>query len=378
MNERTCPLCGGEAEAVEKFQALPLVTSDCKPWAAGGEISSCSTCGMIFKPTTEAWRKATAQIYDDYEIYALAEGAEQPIFDLSGAAAPRSSRLVSFLKETIAFQPQGALIDIGCGNGAALASYAEGLGAWELYGCELSDRSLPSLQRLPNFKKLYVGPFEEINETFDFVSLVHSLEHFPAPLDALRAVLRMLKAGAHAFIEVPDVETSPFDILVADHRAHFSVSTLGFAARLAGADVEVLTNQVLIKENTLVARAGTADPKAPPPNPEEGRALLADNVQWLEDLLASARAAADDNANFGIFGTAISGMWLYGTMPDKVKFFVDEDPGKVGKMIHGLPVLAPADVPPDSAVFVPTVPAAARNICERVNTAGNYVAPPGV
>ncbi|MCP5081968.1 MAG: class I SAM-dependent methyltransferase [Alphaproteobacteria bacterium] len=333
---------------------------------------------MIFKPATEAWKTATAQIYDDYEIYALAKGGEQPIFDLGGAAAPRSSRLVNFLKMTISFPQHGSLIDIGCGNGAALASYADGLGAWELYGCELSDRSLSSLQSLPNFKKLYVGPFEEIDETFDFVSLIHSLEHFPEPLDALRAVLRMLKDNAHAFIEVPDVETSPFDILVADHRAHFSTSTLGYAAALAGADVEVLSNQVLIKENTLVLRAGAAGTDVPPPSSNEGRTLLNDNVDWLEQLLTSARAAADDTANFGIFGTAISGMWLYGTMPDKVKFFVDEDPGKIGKMINGLPVLAPADVGPDSAVYVPTVPAAARNICERLNTEGNYVAPPGV
>ena len=47
MSDFTCPICDGEIERSDAFAALPRVTSDSKPWPAGGEIAVCYTFAFL-------------------------------------------------------------------------------------------------------------------------------------------------------------------------------------------------------------------------------------------------------------------------------------------------------------------------------------------
>ena len=80
----------------------------------------------------------------------------------------------------------GKLLDIGCGNGAALRSFSQALPAWELFGNELSASTLESVRQIRNFSQLFVGPLSLIEERFSLISLIHTLEHLRAPQDVPR------------------------------------------------------------------------------------------------------------------------------------------------------------------------------------------------
>jgi hypothetical protein len=80
---------------------------------------------------------------------------------------------------------------------------------------------------------------------------------------------------------------------------------------------------------------------------------------------------------FGLFGTAISGMWVYGALRDKVSFFVDEDPSRVGNSFEGLPILSPSQAPAGITVFVPLLPKVARRgVGRHTGSEVAYVEPP--
>ena len=375
MTLRTnCLVCGQDAlQEIEAFRSLPRVTSDCKPYPSGGRLLACESCGGIQKLADADWFREIDEIYGGYEIYKLSDGDEQLIFTDAGPV-PRSQRLVDFLKQTGELQESGRLIDIGCGNGAALARYSRALPKWELYGSELSDRALPELRSLPNFVDLYCMPTGDIPGKFELVSMIHSLEHMPSPGKALEDVVRLLGEGGKLFVEVPDVETSPFDILVADHLSHFSRQTLAHLACRAGLSVAHISNSVLPKEITILAAAG--DSKASVPVAQTGIDLAGSTVRWLGELLELARQLAKSDP-FGIFGTSISGMWLFGELGDKVSFFVDEDPKRIGRTHAGRPVLRPADVPPSATVFIPLAPAIASRVAGRcVDAPARFVPSP--
>jgi SAM-dependent methyltransferase len=368
-----CRICeAGRLEPIAGFEALPRVTSDCKPWPAGGKLACCDACGAVQKIADATWFAEIKHIYGAYQIYSLSDGAEQVIFT-DGVAQPRSRTLVDFVVRHAKNAEAGKLIDIGCGNGAALRNFSGALPEWQLYGSELSGAARASLATLPNFVDLFTGPIEWIGERFDMVTMIHSLEHMPDPLATLRGACQLLGEGGALFVEVPNVATSMFDLLVADHLLHFSPAHLGYLAARAGFSVDTLLDDLLPKEITLLARRGDAVPQRP--DPIASRRLVEANVAWLAAVVRRAAESARGAHRFGLFGTAISGMWLYGAMKDQVSFFVDEDVTRIGRSCDGRPILAPAQVPAGSTVFVPLIPIVARQVVQRyVGSSATFVA----
>lgn len=371
MDSSSCAVCRstGRLRSLPAFAALPRVTSDCKPWPAGGELSVCECCGTIQKPPTGRWYEEIGRIYDAYEIYHLSEGAEQVIFGPDGSAAPRSRALVSHVMGHCRLPAAGRLLDIGCGNGAALASFGRALPGWRLCGHELSDRALPALRRIPGFEALHNGPVSEIPGPFDLVSAIHSLEHMPDPGLLLDEARGLLAEGGTLFVEVPDIETSPFDLLVADHRTHFSRATLQHLAGRAGIVVEELDNRILPKEISLLGRPGSGNQSGAmePADPDEGIRIAETTLAWLGSVLAAAEAAAATSTPFGVFGSSVSGIWLYGALRDRIAFFVDEDATRVGRRFDGRPILSPDQAPAGATVFLPFAAATAARIAERLS-----------
>lgn len=376
MTQTPCSVCaGGPLREISAYSRLSRVTSDCKPWPAGGKLHCCEQCGAVQKIADDTWFGEIKEIYDNYDIYHLSGGSEQVIFANDSAAAPRSRALVDFVVSAAKLPAQGRLIDIGCGNGAALVNFSAALPGWKLSGSELSDKARSKLSALPNFEALYTVDVPEIPGPFDVVTMIHALEHMPAPFDTVTQSTVKLTPTGNLFIEVPDLETSPFDIAVADHRSHFTRATLGYLTGRAGVKAETLTNQVLPKEITFLGKSAKGM-SAAKSNPADGLSLIEATVRWLTAVQAAAEKASV-GGRFGIFGTSISGMWLYGALRDRVEFFVDEDRSRVGQSFEGRPILSPEQAPAQSTVFVPLAPGIAEKVVKRLaGLAAKFVAPP--
>jgi len=197
----------------------------------------------------------------------------------------------------------------------------------------------------------------------------------PDPLAALRDAAGLLNEGGRLFVEIPNAAISPFDLLVTDHLLHFSPDHLGYLASRAGLSISILRDDLVPKEITLLAdRGGELRAR---PAPAATMEIVRSNVAWLAAMLADAHKAAERARTFGLFGTAISGMWLYGALRDKVSFFVDEDMARVGNSFDGIPILSPAQAPAGSTVFLPLLPEVARRVAGRHTRSDvAYVEPP--
>lgn len=373
-----CGVCGGrDLFEFTEFPELPRVTSDTKPWPAGGRLAICQSCGAAQKILDPTWREEISRIYRDFDLYHQSGGAEQPIFTPDGEAAPRSKRLVAYLKEQLGAAPAGRILDFGCGRGDALASFAEVFPDWRLYGAELSDDNRTALEALPNFERLYTGENIEFDETFDLIILVHALEHVPRPTEMLARLSAALKAGGALFVQVPDCGRTPYDFIVADHATHFTQASLSAAARLAGLEIIECSDAILPKELTLLARPGASASRSAVCDAalaDARRAEIAAVLDRLSAEVGAAQALRAETGAFGLFGTAISATWLAGALDGQVDFFVDEDAGRVGRAHFGRPILAPTDAPADGVVFMPLIQDVADKIRQRLTHApGRYV-----
>jgi SAM-dependent methyltransferase len=373
VKDHSCELCR-QAALVEylDYRTLPRVTSDSKPFPAGGRITVCTECGTIQKLVEDKWLKEIDKIYSEFTIYHQSGGAEQPIFAKGdGKGQPRSVQLVDFLVERLGLAEDGRVLDFGCGNGTALRSFGGRLAKWKLYGSELSELNLPALMTVPGFIELFTVPPEQIQGKFDLVMLFHALEHVIDPVKVLTSFAGLLEPGAHVFVEVPNNAQTPYDLLIADHMTHFTPDSLGYAAALAGYRHVVLSDAVLPKELTWVgSRENVGAAAAARPDPAKGIALVEAHLSTILAQMNQAQSLADASATFGVFGTSISATWLSNVLGERIAFYVDEDPGRIGARHMGRPILAPAEVPQGSDVFVPLIPKIADAVAGRLSRSG--------
>jgi hypothetical protein len=165
---------------------------------------------------------------------------------------------------------------------------------------------------------------------------------------------------------VPNAGASPFDLAVADHASHFTRNDLVRLAERAGLAPLVVADEWMAKELSLVAVRSDGVARAEPVvEIESVEETISRKVAWLGTVLDQARKAAGRATPFGIFGTSISAMWLYGELADKVDFFVDEDPGRIGEL-HGRPVVNPDRIPDQATVFVALLPGIATAVAARI------------
>jgi hypothetical protein len=173
------------------------------------------------------------------------------------------------------------------------------------------------------------------------------------------------------FVEVPNNAQTPYDLLIADHMTHFTPDTLGYAASLAGYRHVVLSDAVLPKELTWVgSRENVGTAAVVKPDPAKGIALVEEHLSTILAQMNQAKSLADGNSAFGVFGTSISATWLSNVLGERIAFYVDEDPGRIGASHMGKPVLAPADVPQGSDVFLPLIPRIADAVAGRLTRSG--------
>src|SRR3954462_6522380 len=77
-----CQVCGAAALAeISEFRALPRVTSDWKPFAAGGRLAACEACGAVQKYPEPAWIEEITGIYAAYDAYPQSGEVDQVVRD---------------------------------------------------------------------------------------------------------------------------------------------------------------------------------------------------------------------------------------------------------------------------------------------------------
>lgn len=383
-NESVCLLCGSpELSICYRGDGMRSVTSDAKPWHYPAITYFCLQCGHLQKLRSAAFRRGIDSVYFNYDIYHLSNGLEQIIFQ-NGAQVPstRSLQLTQRLEEAFHLPDRGALLDVGCANGAFLTAFGKRFPNWRLFGFEQNRHYEKRVLDLPNVDGFFSSSLESINRKFDLISLSHVLEHVDDPVHFLGLIRPLLKEDGLLLIQVPNILENPLDMVVIDHYSHFSPWVLKrFMIWLAFEPVFIATDWVR-KEITFGARLLNEGEQIDLP-PQIDIRLLSDFftkcADWLSKLVR-AGDSQDVGSRVGIFGTAVAGTWLGANLSERVHFFVDEDVSRIGKLHLGKPVLHPRQVEPTDSVLLAFPYRLAAQIRDRISKSypGKYLLPPSM
>jgi SAM-dependent methyltransferase len=363
----TCHICESRSvKPIPGFGDLFQVTSDCRLWKRGGVLNICKGCGTLQKPLTAAYENERNTIFDTYQVYYQSQGAEQRVFQQeAGTSQPRSVPIIDRLTKLYRLPETGELLDIGCGNGSFLRSFSRRKPSWRLSGLEVTDTHKQSITEIENVVQFYIGDLDAVDHTFDAIALIHTLEHISDPIRFLTRVRNLLKPTGVLLIQVPDYGMNSFDLIIADHCSHFTKNSLQHLVDRSRYQTELIDDTLVPKELTLIAvkndgpRAAPGLPVLMEPRPVE------DAIGWLSSVAVLGRRLAD-GGNFGIFGTSIAASWIFGSIENGIEFFVDEDPGRIGRLFFERPVHHPRSVPGGSHVYIVLPHPIAQAIADRV------------
>jgi len=355
-NMLRCHSCNEDAIALNTCPIPHQVSSDCRPVRGLSRIFSCTSCGLLQKEVNEEWLSQTSDIYESYAIYQQSGGIEQAIFShATGGAARRSEKIVDWLVALGCLESSGSLLDIGCGNGAFLATFENKFRSWELSGFELTERYRSQVEEIKGVKAFYSGDAGSITEQFDVIALIHSLEHIVSPSDFLRnLVVPLLKPDGILLVDVPNVERSPFDLIIADHCSHFEKNSLLNLLALSGFDEVRLSGDCIEKELAAIFRIKNAKNFAfeKEKNIASARSKNDTALQHMDWLSSISNQLAAITGPIGIFGSSIAATWCASILREKAVFFVDEDVSRIGHKHLGIPIISIDDVPPGHPVLL--------------------------
>ena len=110
----------------------------------------------------------------------------------------------------LAIRRPGRHLDFGCGPGDYLA-FARSQG-WETVGIEYSEESA-RYARARGFEVVLESQMDDLpDESFDLITMNHSLEHVLKPKDVFASVARKLRPGGTLSVEVPCLDCLEFRI----------------------------------------------------------------------------------------------------------------------------------------------------------------------
>lgn len=225
-----CNLCGqGETEVVQEAES---------PF----KVVRCRNCGLVFtNPQPEA-----KLIEDHYQEGYYREWIEKQM-------KKRISMWKKRLKELKGYRVRGRLLDVGCGLGTFLKLAEEE--KFEIQGTELSE--YVSRYAKENLGiDVFRGSLEDAHfpgESFDVVTVWHTLEHLPDPKSTLKEINRLMKKEGLLVVATPNLSNHITRILylIAKrkklklfssqakewHLYHFSENTLSSMLKATGFEI---------------------------------------------------------------------------------------------------------------------------------------------
>lgn len=360
-----------DLELINSFAELRTISSDAKPWRKGFVMARCRACLFPQAGVTSEWKASASEIYSAYATYFQTSDFDQTVF-IDGATTLRGDLFVDSVLRICRTKLGAHVLDFGCGAGNLLRSFSNSRADFNLFGYDLDDRELKNLNAVKNFKKLFVGELNT-NLKFDLISMSHTLEHITNPKETLRQLRGLLSPEGYLVIAVPDCSLDPFKLLIADHCSHFSVKTLGSFLMDAGFEVVEIKSRLETRECWAICRQGNFEQNK---LSIDDTTWLPESVEWI-NLVRNHAKSFSNKSSFGVFGTSINAIWLFGELELDVDFFVDEDVSRQHTKLFGRPVVSPEEVVEGSVVYLPFVPALASKIASRLIREGiSWVVPP--
>ena len=212
---------------------------------------------------------------------------------------------------------------------------------------------------------------------FDLVLSFFALEHTERPVEFINNLEALVKPGGVVHLVFPNMYHNYGDMIVVDHVNHFSErSILDLFSKTSLTVKEISTSKhraafvvVAIKgvyKTSIISSGNDASLAI------SGAKAIAEFWQRSFDRISLFEESLPCDS--AIYGSGVYGMFILSNLkrPDRVRYFLDQNPHQQGKVFQNKPVISPTSVGDDvNVIYVGLNPEVARKVIsgsERINT----------
>jgi SAM-dependent methyltransferase len=340
------------------------VSSGCIVVPRPAHVVQCQSCGLVQKRDSEIVAE-----YDNYVIFDNSPVGDKIVRRPGHPDRTRSQIVADLVIERLGNRKNARVLEVGCHRGAFLQTLKNAAPSFDLYGFDVTSAHTPKIEEICGKGHYHHGDLSTMKGPFDACILIHTFEHIPDPVGALKTLAALSKPNGVVIIVVPDCRLTPSDFYTIDHTGHYDDAMFANTAARAGLQTDVLPD-FIPHELTAVCSRKSSSASLPQPNR---------STRWDDEIAVLERfergLAFLPIGPCLVLGTAHIGVLLAGALKDRCIGFVDEADYRIGKTFLGRPVRHPRDAA-GQTVVLGVAPLIAEKIQPRLQTFGCTVIDP--
>lgn len=347
MNDRDCPICGGDSFETLHRQEF-LLPGDVRTHYT---VVACSRCGFTFArdlPPPEHYeayyRASTKYTY---------EGSRDAAAAMTAMHEPSFALVDSILGDDRSLR----VLDVGCSTGELLALFQRA-GYTHLEGVDPTPECARIAQQLYGLD-VRAGVLSEIaaEDPYDLVMFANVLEHMPDLRPAVARIASLVRDGGWLFIQVPDAGhfgadmNEPFLEFSIEHINYFTDASLANLLAIEGFEIAKREHHVLRHKGaffpviTSLWRKSGERAALVPSDASAMRGYIEKSRQRMTEVEAKIDAIAASGEPLIVWGVgALTARLLATTRLAKANIvaFVDSNSGQQGRRLLEREIHAPS------------------------------------
>lgn len=362
---RRCHVCGSSwVTEVHRASDLVRVSSDCREFLRYNNgkfpiLLSCRECNVVTTQVEKEWTALVSTVYHSYSPYSTADGEGELVFTFSvDGTRKRSQIILEFLESSMQdFCFEGIWLDFGSGNGdfVGTALDLDYLNKMNFVLHDFKNNLLESRLRLGENSRIEFSEKAEVEgvKGYKVISLIHVFEHLIDPFTQIKVLLELLVADGILILQVPNVDYNEFAFVIGDHASHFDHESLKKIINRSNLRILAESCDLIPGESTfIVSKCNRKEDDYVLEVTCKTPSIGEECFRELQEFQSSIQKL-NKSRTVGIFGTSIGGIWAKTIMEDRFDFWIDENPKKIGKLLHGKKILKPNEVPQNCAIVIP-------------------------
>ena len=305
-----------------------------------------------------------AQFYaEEYNPLTASEEEDQLYEQRGDRKVYRTEHQLETLLSKVTLVEDARILDYGCAKASTLKAL-----------CARQSDVVPHLfdvgeQYRPFWSSFVMADNQAVNEVppdwagrMDGVISFFALEHVAAPKEFVAQVRGLLCDGGWLYFLVPNMFANTADMVVADHVNHFSESSLRYLLESGGFTVRDIDSMAHYSAWVVHAEKTHETGSLPAGSPVKDEvAAMSEYWRGFGDRVRKFESCTHGSA--AVYGSGFYGTFIHSCLadPDRVQFFLDQNPHRHGQLLLDKTICAPESLPTEiSTLYTGLNPRIAR------------------